>query len=133
MTANNHARWDEHDDDFLRSQWGSMTGPEIARRLGRSAHAVQQRACAFGLRSRPEQPGRDEFMRLCIDHTTSELAARFGVTYQAIWQWARKHGCKPKAGRVGGQRNHIRPNRTTPNRLCYGPQPNSFGWPEWTA
>lgn len=124
-------RWTTLEDAFLREFWGSIPGPHVAERLHRTLRAVQHRASALGLRAYPERPSREEFVRLCADHTTPELAAKFGVTYQCIAQWGKNYGCKPKAAKRGGPRTHPALTSTTPRRLCYGPQPNHLEWPEW--
>lgn len=70
------------------------------------------------------RPERDEFVRLCADHTHTEIARRFGVTHECVRLWAKHYGCRPKPaprgfpkGRKLGPRGGEQ--RTTPGRLNY--------------
>lgn len=129
MTAMRHKRWDEHDDEFIRDNWTRLGGRRVAEKLGRSLTATQQRAHMLGVKSRPGVPTREEFERLCAEHTIPEIARQCGVSYEAVWQWTRKWGCTPQAAKKGGRRQ-IERERMTPRRLVRI-QPNMLDWPDW--
>lgn len=71
------------------------------------------------------RPPREEFVRLCADHTQAEIAAMFGVTKGAVQGWQKFHECRAKPAKLG--RPFFRPPDTP--RVAVVPQALDFSRP----
>lgn len=83
--------WTEEEILFLEEKWGVMSRTGIAKKLGRSVSAIQNKAQRIGLGS----------PLLHLDGITlNQLAEVFGLHYGIVRNWRDKYGLPVKSKRV---------------------------------
>lgn len=75
-----HPRWSDHEDEALRSSWGCMPFPEIAKILpARTPCAIEHRASVIGLSALAKhKPSRKRYVELLLSAVGEN--SKFGLS-----------------------------------------------------
>lgn len=98
-TGLKHPSWTPQEEDYLRENWGRIAIPTIAKKLGRTSGAVQNRARKLGLGSALQSGDYITFNQLML-HITGGAQS---YTYQ-LESWVKKRGMPVHRRRIDHSR-----------------------------